>query len=87
MFNSQSAEFRPALKVSPENIKKADGIINSLYSNGGTNIFVALKVALRLVQLTSQNIKEESRQPLVMFLTDGEPTVDISNTDEIVTKV
>lgn len=47
----------------------------------------ALKIALRLVELSAAKNKESSRQPLIVFLTDGDPTVDLTNTDEIIQKV
>lgn len=70
-----------------DTIEKAKSIVNNFDSNGGTNIYVALKVALRLVELSAKNNKENSRQPLIVFLTDGDPTVDISDPNRIVEQV
>lgn len=73
--------------MNANNIEKAKSIVNKFDSNGGTNIFVALKVALRLVELSTNDNMKHSRQPLIVFLTDGDPTVDLSDPNTIVEKI
>lgn len=75
------------MTVTPDNIQKARNVVNDFSPKGGTNIMSALKIALRLVELSATENRESSRQPLIIFLTDGDPTVDLFNTDEITQKV
>ncbi|KAF5276954.1 hypothetical protein FQR65_LT16118 [Abscondita terminalis] len=59
-------------------------IINRMKATGSTNMYAALKVGLRLVQDEKKG-EDMKRQPIIMFLTDGDPT-DLS-TEEISTKI
>ena len=84
----ENATFPRAYPANADNIKKAKDAIAALKSDGSTSMYGALQVALRLVELEriqksqADNIK---RQPIIVFLTDGQPT-DLS-TDEITTKI
>lgn len=85
--NVESVELPPAFKVNENTVKKAKSVIDSFDANGGTNIYSALRIALRLVEAAADENKSNKRQPLIIFLTDGEPTVDVTNTDKIITDV
>lgn len=71
------AKFPRAYPANAKNIKNAKFAISAFKPEGATGIFGALQVALRLVEIESVvphingTIK---RQPLVMLLTDGQPT-------------
>lgn len=62
--------------ASPENIRAARRYLDALRADGSTNISGALEEAL-----DARNDGE--RLPLIVFLTDGEPTVGVRNPDEI----
>ncbi|XP_045472684.1 inter-alpha-trypsin inhibitor heavy chain H4-like isoform X2 [Harmonia axyridis] len=63
-----------AFQVEPTNIEKAKEVIEKLDANGGTDIKSSLVVALQLLNETKAQ-RGESKQPIVIFLTDGEATV------------
>lgn len=52
-----------------------------------TNIYTALKVALRLVELEEAANKARSLQPIIIFLTDGEPTAGVTDIPTIIQDV
>lgn len=79
----QYTKFPTAYLANADNIKKAKVAVSNLTSDGSTSMFGALEVALYLVQQERQ--KANSRQPMILFLTDGEPT-DFS-TDEIMKNI
>lgn len=58
--------------------------MKGLESYGGTNIYSALKLAMEIVAM---NENPKTHQPMIVFLTDGEPTVGIVNTRKIISKV
>lgn len=59
-------------------------IVKNISARGGTNINSALVMGLQVI---NTNKDPQSHQPLIIFLTDGEPNVGISNTEEITKKV
>ncbi|XP_028042060.1 inter-alpha-trypsin inhibitor heavy chain H4-like [Bombyx mandarina] len=88
--------LKPASKATPENIARAKIIIDRLEANGGTNIDAALGTAIDLIRnrselfanSTSSN-KDEilSLEPIIIFLTDGDPTVGEMNPKTIIKNV
>ncbi|KAF2888753.1 hypothetical protein ILUMI_17420 [Ignelater luminosus] len=87
-LNFEGFEFPSASLVDPDNIKKAKDTVSQLVATGGTDIHTALRVGLHLVELAkNENIDEVNRQPLIVFLTDGEPTVRLRSTEEISNKI
>ncbi|XP_067013869.2 inter-alpha-trypsin inhibitor heavy chain H4 isoform X8 [Anabrus simplex] len=67
----------PAFPATPEYIKKAKDVISKMTAGGGTNIHDALKTAINVVHTGLQNVTatESKPEPIIVFLTDGEPTV------------
>lgn len=71
----------PAYQANEKLIKKAEQVVNKLVALGGTDIETALKTGIKLVE---QNLKDDKKhQPIIIFLTDGEPTVGEVNTEKI----
>lgn len=59
-----------------EQVKDARNFLRELRASGGTNIHEALQEALRQITLST-------RPTMIIFLTDGLPTVGMTNTDKI----
>lgn len=79
--------FPEAFASSGENIENAKKIINSFDPTGSTNIYDALNIAVHLYDLQKKSFEEFNKQPLIVFLTDGEPTIVEINTNRIVSEV
>jgi Ca-activated chloride channel family protein len=76
-FSSGVTEFRPGLtQASRANLADAQQFVDGLGAGGGTNIEGALDVAL-------QQGAAEGRLPLVVFMTDGLPSVGQTQPDQI----
>ncbi|ESO88376.1 hypothetical protein LOTGIDRAFT_126255, partial [Lottia gigantea] len=70
----------PAL-ASSENIAKAKTFVNdNLKASGGTNINDAL---LKAIQSLRSNSINDMRAQIIFFLTDGQPSTGITNTEQI----
>ena len=61
------------LKATPDNLQRGQAFVKGIEAEGGTNIHDALDAALHLFPLNSQN--SGAAQNMVIFLTDGLPTV------------
>ncbi len=72
------AELEHATK---ERVEKAKDYVQSLKPTGGTAIDDALAAALKLRQADADSKK---RPFLIVFLTDGAPTIGVTNEDDIV---
>ncbi|KAJ8981371.1 hypothetical protein NQ317_000238, partial [Molorchus minor] len=70
--------------VNQENINKAKNIVKNVQAGGGTFIIGGLDVALYLVKLGLKQNIQEKHQPIIVFLTDGQPNIGISSTEEII---
>jgi len=80
-FATEPRAFRDTLlEASPENVQAALGFVNGLEATGGTCIHDALLEALAMP-------RTEGRVPLVLFLTDGEPTIGPTDPGVIATAV
>ncbi len=66
------------LPVSDENRNAAREFINELYASGGTNIYGSLQAALHLFDAV------EGRTRTLIFLTDGEASSGITDSDTII---
>jgi Ca-activated chloride channel family protein len=76
-FSSGVTEFRPGLTpATRDNLADAQQFVDRLSAGGGTNIEGALDVAL-------QQATAAGRLPLVVFMTDGLPSVGQTQPDQI----
>ncbi|KAK9890512.1 hypothetical protein WA026_010588 [Henosepilachna vigintioctopunctata] len=82
--NKSEQSLPGSFEANSENIKKAKNVVQKLEATGGTNIFSALEIALNLLK---DNKNKDTRQPIIMFLTDGDPTSGETNTKTIVSKI
>ncbi|MFQ5912234.1 MAG: VIT domain-containing protein [Nitrospinota bacterium] len=83
-FSSDVEAFQKTLTTAtPENVRAASGFISRLSARGGTNINDALLMALR-----SPDGNSGPRRPhMVIFLTDGRPTVGVKGMADILRNV
>jgi Ca-activated chloride channel family protein len=80
-FSTDVRSFRDGfVQASRENVERASKYLESLDASGSTNISGALDAAL-------DETTPSSRLGLVLFVTDGEPTVGERNPDAIATRV
>merc|ERR1719273_2309612 len=75
------------LPASLENIEAATRHVEQLEAEGETNINGALLQALEIVSETQEKKMLEGVQPMVLFLTDGHPTVGETDTQRILHNV
>ncbi|KAF5307803.1 hypothetical protein FQR65_LT06675 [Abscondita terminalis] len=67
--------FPRAYSANADNIKKAKDAINKLNSDGSTDMYKGLEVGLHLIEVERTDKDNKiKRQPIVVFLTDGDPT-------------
>lgn len=80
--------FADSYTVNEDNINKANGIVDNMESDGGTNIADGLKVALHLVDVDKNNNRNANApQPIIIFLTDGDATVGVTDPERILAQV
>jgi len=80
-FSTEVEPFSESfLEANEENIKRAKTFVDGLRASGGTNIDGALAAALR-------EKPRQDRLHTILFLTDGLPTVGITNVDQILANV
>ena len=76
-YDGNVESFRPELeRYTEETRKRALGFVEGLYPGGGTNIQGSLTTALA-------QLKDHSRPSYILFLTDGLPTVGVTNEGQI----
>ena len=76
-YDTNVESFRPELeKYNEETRKAAIGYVEGLYPGGGTNIHGSLTSAMN-------QLKDNSRPNYILFLTDGLPTVGVTNEGQI----
>jgi Ca-activated chloride channel homolog len=71
------------LPATPENVKRGLDSVDQLVARGGTHISEALLRALKSFGPAG----EERRPRMIVFLTDGKPTVGVTNPDELLALV
>lgn len=74
------ALFRGFTAASEENLKRAREFIDNLQAIGGTNIDEALTLALGMK-------KQEGRPYMVIFITDGKPTIGETDENRLLKKI
>ena len=76
-YDGNVESFRPELeRYNDETRKAAIGYVEGLYPGGGTNIHGSLTTALG-------QLKDNSRPNYLLFLTDGLPTIGVTNEGQI----
>ena len=76
-YDGNVESFRPELeKYNDETRKAAIGYVEGLYPGGGTNIHGSLTTAMN-------QLNDNSRPNYILFLTDGLPTVGVTNEGQI----
>jgi Ca-activated chloride channel family protein len=84
-FSTEAEDFFEALRpANKENIGKAQTFVDALKPIGGTAIDEALQKALKLGQGRDE---KEKRPYVVIFLTDGQPTIGETREDTILSNV
>merc|ERR1719300_2029979 len=83
----ERVEGEPIIPASLENIEAATRHVEQLEAEGETNINGALLQALKIVSQTQEQKVLEGVQPMVLFLTDGHPTVGETDTLRILQNV
>ncbi|XP_044268022.1 inter-alpha-trypsin inhibitor heavy chain H4-like isoform X2 [Tribolium madens] len=84
--NKTNQVLPPAYQATEENKEKAKKVVDKLNAYGGTDIKSALEVGLKLVKKNKED-KKNTHQPIIMFLTDGEPTMGETNTEKITSAI
>ena len=76
-FSSDVRTFKDDfVRATSENVRDANRYLDALEAVGGTNIEGALREAMRPSAV-------DGRLPLILFITDGEPTVGERNVDQL----
>ena len=87
LFNGGTVKWRSSTTLATsDNIQAGKTFVNQrVKAGGGTNINAALLLAIELLGDTArkQNSPFSDNLPMVLFLTDGEPTVGERNTKQI----
>ena len=80
-FESDVEKFsEKLLSANNENIENATDFIEKISASGGTNIYDALLSSLEL-------FSDSTNPKIIVFLTDGQPTVGVTNVDKILNAV
>ncbi|KAJ8939187.1 hypothetical protein NQ318_017084 [Aromia moschata] len=71
--------------VTDGTLQKARNVVNKLEAFGSTYIIGGLETALYLAKIGQDKVSEGDKkcQPIIVFLTDGEPNVGINSTEKI----
>lgn len=81
-FSTDVRPFRDGLVMANTDVRKAGcEFADKLEALGGTNIHQALQAAL------AADPHDATRPYLIVFMTDGQPTVDVTNPDEILKRI
>lgn len=79
-FSTEANPYQDKLiNASKENIDKAlEYVEEDIYARGGTNIYEALSYALKM------SSGDKNRPYMVIFMTDGKPTIGVIDTEQII---
>lgn len=86
---AERAERPPAYPATKENIAKAKELVKQMSAYGGTNIYDALKTAIEVARDGTQSTAGSAQpvEPIILFLTDGDPTVGVTMLSRITSGV
>ncbi|XP_069065458.1 inter-alpha-trypsin inhibitor heavy chain H6 isoform X2 [Pleurodeles waltl] len=76
----------PSIQATPQNIKSAKDYVNRIEAEGWTDINAALLAAASVFNQTTpewEKVKGKKKIPLLIFLTDGEPTSGVTSAGRI----
>ncbi len=80
-FSTEAKQvFGKLSEASADNLKRANDFIRKLKAVGGTNIDDALETTLK-------NIKKGGRPNMIVFITDGKPTIGVTDMDKLLDKI
>ncbi|XP_026536302.1 inter-alpha-trypsin inhibitor heavy chain H4-like isoform X2 [Notechis scutatus] len=85
VFSGSSSKWKPTLlQASKENVKSAKQYVKTIHAHGGTNINEAVLTAINsLNQATYEELLPEKSISMIILLTDGEPTVGVTDPKKI----
>lgn len=87
-FESTSFAWSESMrKATQENINEATEMVQDLMAEGGTNVNEALLDGLNILQHVKDLQQSEVTAPLIVFLTDGDPTVGVTSFKKILNNV
>ncbi|XP_072391488.1 inter-alpha-trypsin inhibitor heavy chain H4-like [Diabrotica undecimpunctata] len=74
------------VSATKEAVEKAKKLVDNMQAGGGTHMIGGLDAGLYLVKSEIERTKgsKDQRQPLLIFLTDGEPNIGLHSTVEII---
>ncbi|CAH1399827.1 unnamed protein product [Nezara viridula] len=77
------------ITATKDNIKNAINFTKSLETYGGTNINGGLRVGIDIAKMGQKKFKNDVHpvEPMIIFLTDGEPNTEESDPDKIIDNV
>ncbi|KAK9513002.1 hypothetical protein O3M35_001294 [Rhynocoris fuscipes] len=82
-----ATDVQQAYPASKHYVDKAKEVVSKMSAGGGTNIYDALKTGIRISHEALNKVKTDKGitviEPLIMFLTDGEPTVGTTDLNKI----
>jgi len=82
-FSTDVRPWRSGLQpATRENVRDAEEFIAQFKAQGGTNIYESLRAALEMLNQT-----DTTRPPVLIFMTDGLPTVGETNNERILAMV
>lgn len=86
-FATDAESYRSELTTATkEEVARAQDWVSELRAAGGTNISEALEAAAKLIDKENGLPEAKQRRRLVLFVTDGLPTVGVTSVDEILAK-
>uniref|UniRef100_A0A8C4TLD0 Inter-alpha-trypsin inhibitor heavy chain family member 6 n=1 Tax=Erpetoichthys calabaricus TaxID=27687 RepID=A0A8C4TLD0_ERPCA len=72
------------IQATPQNVKKAKDFVSKIVADGWTDINAALMMAGSIIKTnTPEERSGKHRIPLVILLTDGEPTIGVTSGEKI----
>ncbi|XP_057662727.1 inter-alpha-trypsin inhibitor heavy chain H4-like isoform X1 [Diorhabda carinulata] len=73
------------IQATKEAIEKARNLVNKMVATGGTFMIGGLEVGLYLAKTQKERVKDtdDKKQPIIIFLTDGQPNIGVHSTNEI----
>jgi len=89
VFSSSISQWHPTLlQAKKENVESAKQYVHTIHAQGATDINKALLTAINsLDQATSRELLPEKSISMIILLTDGQPTIGVTNTNIIQTNI